>query len=91
MTNTKITRTINTATASVVLFDISTEQLEHTVVQYYTTQKITEKEIVKMLESEQPVKVLKVEKIVYTSDLYEMDVNTFVENAKKIGTGRVTL
>lgn len=90
MTNTKITRTINTATAIITFFNDETEAIEKKTVSVATTQRVSEKEF-KKIASVDGLQVLKVSNITYESGLYEMDLSTFLQYADKVGEGRTTL
>lgn len=93
MTNTKITRTINVATIRYTYADMNAKTVESNAVNMATTQKVTDKQaerFVKSMLSNVGV-LLSVDSITYESRLYEMDLQTFIEHAKYIGDGRVTL
>lgn len=91
MKNTNITRTINTATATLTYVDLKAMKVVTSDESMVTTQKVTEKDFSKMYNDGETYKLLKVDNIRYTSKLYEMDLETFVKYATEIGDGRVTL
>lgn len=91
MKTTNITRTINTATATLTYVDLQKMAVETVEESIVTTQKVTEKDFSNMYNDGKIYKLLKVDNIRYSSKLYEMDLETFVKYAKEIGEGRVTL
>lgn len=91
MKTTNITRTINTATATLTYVDLQKMAVETVEESIVTTQKVTEKDFSNMYNDGKNYKLLKVDNIRYSSKLYEMDLETFVKYAKEVGKGRVTL
>ena len=91
MKNTNITRTINTATATLTYVDLKQMTVMTSDVSIVTTQKVSEKDFTNWFNDGELFKLLKVENIRYSSKLYEMDLETFVKYATEIGNGRVTL
>lgn len=91
MKSINITRTINTATATVTYVDMNDLKVKEKTFSIPTTQKVNEKAFTKSLENDETVKVLKVSEITYESALYEMDLQTFMTYATRVGDGRVTL
>lgn len=93
MTNTKITRTVNIATISYTYADMNSKTVETNAVNMATTQKVTDKQAEKFVNAmlNNVGVLLKIDSITYTSKLYEMDLQTFIEHATYVGNGRVTL
>lgn len=91
MKNINITRTINTATATLTYVDLKLMKVMNADVSIVTTQKVSEKDFFGQYNDGEFFKLLKVENIRYTSKLYEMDLETFVKYGTEIGDGRVTL
>ena len=91
MKNTNITRTINTATATITYVDLVTMAVETEDVSIVTTQKVSEKDFVKWYNDGNIYKQIKVDNIRYESKLYEMSLEDFIEYGTEVGNGRVTL
>ena len=91
MKNTNITRTINTATATITYVDLHLLRIETTDVSIVTTQKVTEKDFEKFYNDGVNNKQVKVTNIRYESKLYEMSLEDFIQYATVVGNGRVTL
>ena len=91
MKNTNITRTINTATATITYVDLKTMTVENDDVSIVTTQKVTEKDFVKWFNDGNVYKQIKVDNIRYESKLYEMSLEDFIRYGTEVGNGRVTL
>ena len=91
MKNTKITRTINTATATITYVDLKAMAVETADVSIVTTQKVSEKDFVKCYNDGNVYKQIKVDNIRYESKLYEMSLEDFVKYGTVVGNGRVTL
>ena len=91
MKNINITRTINTATATLTYVDLKQMKVMSSDESIVTTQKVSEKDFAGWFNDGELFKLLKVENIRYSSKLYEMDLETFVKYGTEIGNGRVTL
>ena len=91
MKNTNITRTINTATATVTFVDLKALSVESVDVSIVTTQKVSEKDFMKWYNDGSVYKQIKVDNIRYESKLYEMSLEDFVKYGTEVGNGRVTL
>ena len=91
MKNTNITRTINTATATITFVDLKALSVETTDVSIVTTQKVSEKDFVKKYNDGILCKQIRVDNIRYESKLYEMSLEDFVKYGTEVGNGRVTL
>ena len=91
MKNTNITRTINTATASITYVDLKAMALETIDVSIVTTQKVSEKDFVNWFNDGNTYKQIKVDNIRYERNLYEMSLDDFVKYGNEVGNGRVTL
>ena len=91
MKNTNITRTINTATATITYVDLKTMTVENDDVSIVTTQKVTEKDFVKWFNDGNVYKQIKVDNIRDESKLYEMSLEDFIRYGTEVGNGRVTL
>lgn len=91
MKSTNITRTINTATATITYVDLHLLRIETTDVSIVTTQKVTEKDFEKFYNDGVNNKQVKVCNIRYESKLYEMSLEDFIQYATVVGNGRVTL
>ena len=91
MKNTNITRTINTATATITCVDLKAMTVETVDVSIVTTQKVSEKDFVKWYNDGSLYKQIKVDNIRYESKLYEMTLEDFVKYGTEVGNGRVTL
>ena len=91
MKNTNITRTINTATATITYVDLQTMTVQTDDVSIVTTQKVTEKDFARWFNDGVSFKQIKVDNIRYDSKLYEMSLEDFVKYGTEVGNGRVTL
>lgn len=91
MKSINITRTINTATATITYVDLKTMTVENDDVSIVTTQKVSEKDFVNWFNDEKAYKQIKVDNIRYESKLYEMSLEDFVKYGTEVGNGRVTL
>ena len=91
MKNTNITRTINTATATITYVDLQSMTVEKIDVSIATTQKLSEKDFVNFYNDGSLYKQIKVDNIHYESKLYEMTLEDFVKYGMEVGNGRVTL
>ena len=91
MKNTNITRTINTATATITYVDLKSMAIETVDESIVTTQKVTEKDFANMYNDGNVYKQIKVDNIRYESKLYEMSLEDFVKYGTVVGNGRVTL
>ena len=91
MKNTNITRTINTATATLTYVDLKQMTVMTSDVSIVTTQKVSEKDFANWFNDGELFKLLKVENIRYDSKLYEMSLEDFVKYGTEVGNGRVTL
>ena len=91
MKNTNITRTINTASATITYVDLTLMTIESKDVSIVTTQKVTEKDFANFCNDGVYRKQVKVENIRYESKLYEMSLEDFVKYGNEVGNGRVTL
>lgn len=85
----KITRTVDTITVDFKYYDLQADTLCDGETTLDTTQSVNETDIKKWLESKYTdVKVLKITNVVTVSNLYEMDLSTFIEHATCVGEGR---
>lgn len=91
MKNTNITRTINTATATITYVNLQTMTVQTDDVSIVTTQKVTEKDFAKFYNDGVNNKQVKVDNIRYNSKLYEMSLEDFIKYGTEVGNGRVTL
>lgn len=91
MKNTNITRTINTATATITFVDLKAMTVETADVSIVTTQKVSEKDFVNWFNDGNNYKQIKAGNIRYESKLYEMSLEDFVKYGNEVGNGRVTL
>ena len=91
MKSTNITRTINTATATIAYVDLQSMSVELIDVSIVTTQKVSEKDFVNFYNDGSLYKQIKVDNINYESKLYEMSLDDFVKYGTEVGNGRVTL
>ena len=91
MKSTNITRTINTATATITYVDLTLMTIESEDVSIVTTQKVTEKDFANFCNDGVYRKQVKIENIRYESKLYEMSLEDFVKYGNEVGNGRVTL
>ena len=91
MKNTNITRTINTATATITYVDLTLMTIESEDVSIVTTQKVTEKDFASYCNDGVYRKQVKIDNIRYESKLYEMSLEDFVKYGNEVGNGRVTL
>lgn len=91
MKTTNITRTINTATATITYVDLTLMTIESEDVSIVTTQKVTEKDFANFCNDGVYRKQVKIENIRYESKLYEMSLEDFVKYGTEVGNGRVTL
>ena len=91
MKSTNITRTINTATATIAYVDLQSMSVELIDVSIVTTQKVSEKDFVNFYNDGSLYKQIKVDNIRYESKLYEMTLYDFVKYGTEVGNGRVTL
>lgn len=92
MKNQKITRTVSIASIDAVVFNTEKELVEKKHMMIPTMQKLTEKDIEEYVTSESKnYKFLMVDSIEYITNLYAIDLQTFVNHADIIGTGRKTL
>lgn len=91
MKNINITRTINTATATLTYVDLNLMKVMAVDASIVTTQKVSEKDFSGLYNDGTMFKLLKVENIRYSSKLYEMDLETFVRYGTEVGEGRITL
>ena len=91
MKNTNITRTINTATATITCVDLKAMTVETVDVSIVTTQKVSEKDFANWFNDGNAYKQIKVDNIRYESKLYEMSLEDFVKYGTEVGNGRVTL
>ena len=91
MKNTNITRTINTATATITYVDLTLMTVTTDDVSIVTTQKVTEKDFAKFYNDGVHTKQVKVDNIRYDSKLYEMSLEDFIRYGTEVGNGRVTL
>lgn len=91
MKSTNITRTINTATATITYVDLQTMTVQTEDVSIVTTQKVTVKDFASFCNDGVYTKQVKVDNIRYDSKLYEMSLEDFVKYGTEVGNGRVTL
>ena len=91
MKSTNITRTINTATATITYVDLTLMTIESEDVSIVTTQKVTEKDFANFCNDGVYRKQVKIDNIRYESKLYEMSLEDFVKYGNEVGNGRVTL
>lgn len=92
MKNQKITRTITVADVYAVTFNTEKELVEKKHVNIPTMQKLTDKDIEEYVTTAfQNCKFLMVDSIEYRTNLYAIDLQTFVNHAVIIGDGRKAL
>ena len=91
MKSTNITRTINTATATITYVDLQLMTVTTDDVSIVTTQKVTEKDFANFYNDGVRTKQVKVDNIRYDSKLYEMSLEDFIRYGTEVGNGRVTL
>lgn len=92
MKNQKITRTISIASVDVALYDMNNNAIKTVHFAIPTMQKLTDKDIEEYIsENFSTFKFLKVLNAEYETSLFEIDLQTFVEHAKVIGSGRKSL
>ena len=91
MKKANITRTINTATATITYVDLVSMTLQTNDVSIVTTQKVTEKDFAKFYNDGLNIKLVKVDNIRYDSKLYQMSLEDFVKYGTEVGDGRVKL
>ena len=91
MKNTNITRTINTATATITYVDLQAMTVKTDDVSIVTTQKVSEKDFANFHNDGVNAKQVKVDNIRYNSKLYEMSLEDFIKYGTEVGNGRVTL
>lgn len=92
MKNQKITRTITIASVDVALYDMHNDAVKNVHFAIPTMQKLTDKDVEEYIsENFRTFKFLKVLNAEYETSLFEIDLRTFVENAKIIGSGRKAL
>lgn len=88
----KITRTVSIANMDVALYDLSNNAVKNVHLAIPTTQKLADKDVEEYVsENFQTFKFLKVLNVEYETSLFEIDLQTFIEHAKVIGTGRKAL
>ena len=92
MKNQKITRTVSIASMNVALYDLENNAVKNVHFSIPTMQKLTDKDVEEYIsENFSTFKFLKVLDVVYETSLFEIDLETFVEHAKVIGSGRKAL
>lgn len=92
MKNQKITRTITIADVYAVTFNTEKELVEKKHVNIPTLQKLSDKDIEEYVTTAfDHCKFLMVDTIEYRTNLYAIDLQTFVNNATIVGTGRKAL
>lgn len=89
MKNQKITRTVSIANMDVALYDMDSNAVKTVHLAIPTMQKLTDKDVEEYIsENFSTFKFLKVLNIEYETSLFEIGLQTFVEHAKVIGSGR---
>lgn len=92
MKNQKITRTVSIATVDAALYDMANNAVKNVHLAIPTMQKLAEKDVEEYIsENFSTFKFLKVLNAEYETSLFEIDLQTFVEHAKVIGSGRKAL
>lgn len=92
MKNQKITRTISIADIDIVAFNSEKKAVENKHMIIPTMHKLTDNDIEEYVTSEfKNCKFLMVESIEYRTNLYAIDLQSFVNNADVIGDGRKEL